>query len=149
MSDKSNKSTKSRVSSLEDIAAKQAQLAKQMEELKNQEQEIRNARLKEIETKINALPEHFGVATLEDVRALIARHVKGVLFIETHGKTGERAPRVSLDDAQKAALIEDRKAGMQYSALAEKYGVSTQTVFNYAKAAGLTESRTSATAPTA
>lgn len=140
---KSNSNKSARVS-LDDIAINREKLQAELAKLQEQENELRNARLKDIEEKINALPEQFGVASLEDVRNLITRHVRGLLFTDTQGKVGERAARVSLSDEQKAALIDDRKAGMQYSALAEKYGISTQTAFNYSKAAGLTVARPSA-----
>lgn len=140
---KSNKSEKSNVnaaSTLATIGDKKAQLAAQMAQLEQEEKELKFKRLKAIEAKVNELTGAFEVATLADVRNLILRVEKGTLFAEDK-QTGERAARTFLTAEQKAALIEERKAGVQQSVLAEKYGVSTQTVWNYCKEAGLVVSR--------
>ncbi|MFT4902057.1 MAG: hypothetical protein ACI81V_001340 [Lentimonas sp.] len=50
--------------------------------------------------------------------------------------------RVVLDHTQKAALIEDLRAGEKVAAAAHKYNVSTATVMNIKGAAGLTKIRT-------
>lgn len=136
MSTKSNKSV--RVPSLDDIAARKAKLEAEMKALDEKIEQARLATLKEIESKIEGLPEHFGVATLDDVSNLIAKFRRGILFQNKPNQiVGERAPRVSLTDEQKTALLNDRRAGMQYSTIAEKYGVSQPTVYNYCKEAGL------------
>jgi hypothetical protein len=137
---KSNKN-ESRVSSEQEIAARKEQLAAEMAKLDAEMNAARETLLKAIEQKIIGLPEHFGVATLDDVRNLIAKHQKGILFVETHGNVGDRAPRKSLSEEEKAKLIEARKGGAQYSALSAQFGVSVQTVFNYCKAAGITTAR--------
>jgi predicted transcriptional regulator len=136
--------------SIEDIAAQRAKIEAELAKLNEKESEAKLAYLKEIEQKILGLTELFGVPTLGDVRNLIARHEKGVLFQDKPNATvGERAPRVTLTDEQKDKLLAGRRAGKQYSDLANEFGVSTQTVFNYCKAAGLTVPRKSEETPVA
>lgn len=49
--------------------------------------------------------------------------------------------RVVLNDAQKAALVEDLKKGMKANAVAAKHGVSTATVNKLKTAVGLTRKK--------
>lgn len=58
----------------------------------------------------------------------------------TASSKGKRT-RVVLDQAQKKALISDLKAGAKVAEAAAKYGVSTATIMNIKKAAGLTKKR--------
>ena len=49
--------------------------------------------------------------------------------------------RVVLSDAQRKALIAELKAGATVAAAAESYGISTATVMNIKKAAGIVKKR--------
>lgn len=143
MASKPNKSNKSVnvVSELASIGDKKAQLAAQMAQLEQEEKELKFNRLKAIEAKVNALTAHFEVATLADVRNLILRVEKNTLFNEGKASTSERAPRTTLSDEQKESLVNDRRAGVQYSVLCQRYGISSMTVYKYCKEAGLVEAR--------
>lgn len=138
----SNKGTKA-TNALSQIEA----LQKQILELQNQaaaEAEEMNNKIKEF---INGLPGQLSKITgkemveaskFSDLINVIKQVEKGTLG--KAGTNGERSYK-TLTDADKTNLVNDRKNGMQYSALTAKYGVSASTVFNVCEAAGLTKAR--------
>lgn len=129
------KKNNNRVSSLDDIAARKAQLAAEMQKLNEEMENTRVNVLKDIEAKIQNLPEQFGVENLAEVRNLISRYERGSLFKATN------KGNVSLNDEQKQNLLQRRRDGVPYSVLAGEFNVSAQTAFNYCKAAGLVTPR--------
>ena len=79
-----------------------------------------------------------GAATKSAAKGV--KGVKGAKKAKKAKKTGGRK-RVVLSSEQKSALVNELKDGMKISEATKKYGVSTATVMNVKKAAGLTKGK--------
>lgn len=136
MSKKNNQNART---SVEDLQARKAKLAAELAATDTQLADAERARIENIGAQIDTFPALLGVATLGEVASLIRQREKGTLGSVAQDVT--RRARTVLTDEQRNLLVADRRAGMQYSALATKYGVSSQTAFNVCKEAGVTVSR--------
>lgn len=139
-----NKSTTDKLAELE---AQREKLMQELQKLDAKREEENRERTERLGVLIDSLPEEMGVTDLQCVVSLIKQRINGTLG-KLSGQQGPRASykRLSEDEgnAIDAALKEGEHSIAKCTALASKYGVSTQTVYLRAKALGLTQVRAKA-----
>ena len=133
------------VSRQNEIAAARAKLAAELAALANEETQLVEQATNELTVKIDGLPAQFEMTSLDEVVAAIRARQKGTLGkLSTTAATDAVRSRTVLSEEQKTKLVEEFKAGgpsNQRSVLCERYNISSGTLQNILKDAGLTKVR--------
>lgn len=130
---------------LAEIERQREELNRQMEQLRNLEQERVLQVHTDIEEHANQIRELFKVLGIRDVAINgFNRALKQVLrntnATQGNSQTG-RKPRVTLDDNQKKEIIKELRAKIPASALAARFNVSIGTIHNVKREAGMVVAR--------
>lgn len=132
-------------------AAALAKLRAKQEKIAAREAAEQERKNQELAETIDGLPEMLGVSDLDSVIKVIRQRQRGTLGklvkVETVGRTYTKVtPEVR---EQIVARLKVGGSGNQLSELASEFGVSTGTIFNIKKDAGLVAKRGASEAPAA
>lgn len=127
--------------SLADVETQEEKLTRELEKVRARRAVIEKEKIEETRTIINGLPATLGVPSLVEVIGLIRQVNKGTYGLNKPVRSGKR-----ISDEVKAAITAELQAGGKMNEVATKFGVSTPTVFNLKKAAGLVQTRGNAVA---